>query len=407
VSGTGTELRDLLEAAVGEPPRHVDLAAVRHRVRRRRWTESGAVAMAIGLVGALGVIVFTHAPGTGSAGPTVLNPAHVHAGEPAHYVQQVSSMRGPMVMRVRATVSGKVTATVHCPWQGAAIAPGAIAPAGLGVFFVACERSNSVKGSQNPQVTQARLYRFRVTAAGRVTGFSLVKGGTLGQFSVGDVAVTPGGSEAAVALGPAQSDVGSTYGVVVINTKTGARAVWGADKSRPEMVLSDVGDLSLTSNGRELAFQADTKCEAGEPAGCPRTREVRAVSPASAGGELINSRLLFRSSDLHGQSTGYVNDAVLSPDGSTLNVAVVGSGRSGSLVSVLRVSATTGKQLRVLYRVDTGNGMSYQYFSQDPTGRYMMLDAGPSSQTHNGWIYHHRLVRMTPYKSDNVRLQAW
>ena len=110
---------------------------------------------------------------------------------------------------------------------------------------------------------------------------------------------------------------------------------------------------------------------------------------------------------MRGQSTGYVNDALVTPDGSAVSVAVIHSGARSTLVRVIQVSARTGKQLRVVYQVNTGNGMSYQYFSTDPTGRYMMLDAGPSSQSHNGWIYHRQLVALKPYDGGNVNWQTW
>jgi hypothetical protein len=57
-------------------------------------------------------------------------------------------------------------------------------------------------------------------------------------------------------------------------------------------------------------------------------------------------------------------------------------------VAVLQASAATGKKVRTLYRMPTGNGFLYRFFSADPAGRYLILDAGSSSASVNGWIDH-------------------
>jgi hypothetical protein len=177
--------------------------------------------------------------------------------------------------------------------------------------------------------------------------------------------------------------------------------------SASKMVLSGVGDLSLTSNGRELAFLASAKCPAGTSTGCTKGRQLRAVSPALAGGELASSRLVFRPAELRGLSSGYVNDVLLSPGGSALTVGVIHSGAQDTTVSVVQVSASTGRQLRVLYRVDTGTGMSYEFMSMDPAGRYVMINTGSSAEPHNGWIHRGRLVALSPYDGRNVYYQTW
>jgi hypothetical protein len=57
--------------------------------------------------------------------------------------------------------------------------------------------------------------------------------------------------------------------------------------------------------------------------------------------------------------------------------------------------------------VDTGHGFSYQFFSADPSGRYLLLDAGPASGTVNGWIEDGRLVQLTPADGTNVFYETW
>jgi hypothetical protein len=56
--------------------------------------------------------------------------------------------------------------------------------------------------------------------------------------------------------------------------------------------------------------------------------------------------------------------------------------------------------------VRTGNGFLYRFFSSDPSGRYLLLDTGPTSGSVNGWIDNGRLVRLRP-AGTNVAYEAW
>jgi len=82
-------------------------------------------------------------------------------------------------------------------------------------------------------------------------------------------------------------------------------------------------------------------------------------------------------------------------------------GSADNIMSVVQISAATGRQLSVRYQMDTGNGFSYRLFSSDPSGRYLLLDAGPSSGTVNGWIDNGRLVQLTPADGSNIFYEAW
>jgi hypothetical protein len=376
VSGTDTQLRDLLEVAVGEPPHRVDLAAVRRRVHRRRWAESGAVALVLALLVSLGALAVGVGAGVGTARPGQPDTLAASAGAPAYYVQQYMPQNPPGVTRVLATATGAVTASVRCPWRGAIIPPRAITPAANGTFFVVCEQGKYPRGSMFPNVTAARLYRFRVTATGRVTGFAMVVRGALGRFSASRLAATPNGAEVAVVLGSPSANSSASDGVLVIDTRTGFHGMW---TTRPGAT------------------------------GCVPGYEVRSVSPALATGQLTSSRLIFSGGELKGQSSGYVNDAFINSAGSAMTILVYHTPDrgNGSIESVVQVAPVTGSQARVPYRVNTQDGMSYQYFSLDPSGRYMMLDAGSSSQQLNGWIYHGRLIPMYPYNGNGVVYQAW
>jgi hypothetical protein len=75
VNGMDGRLRDLLEAAAGEPPRRVSVEAVRRRVIRRRVVEAAAVAVAVAAIAALipvGIGALGRAPGPRNPGPAAV-----------------------------------------------------------------------------------------------------------------------------------------------------------------------------------------------------------------------------------------------------------------------------------------------------------------------------------------------
>ena len=268
-----------------------------------------------------------------------------------------------------------------------------------------CQRSAG--GAAGAAVTGARVYRFRVTGAGRVSGYSLVPGGVLAGLQAGKLAVSADDSEIAIttATGAAR-----TTAIMVISTRTGARAVWHVPPAVPGKMTFSAADLSFTADGRELAFLAVPWCPHGPCRPTGNGEEVRAVSPAAQGGSLASSRLLLRQSSLTSPGTGYLDGAVISPDGSSVSVVVMDTPAGGppdNTLSVVQVSAATGRQTGVSYRTDTGNGFSYRLFGADPSGRYLLLDAGPTSGTVNGWIDRGRLIQLAPATGDAIFSEAW
>jgi hypothetical protein len=388
------QLRDLLEAAVGEPPHLVTLEAVHRRVARRRVIDFMAAATMALLLAGLGVVVATWVTGPGLA-----NSHGLRAGVPRYYVQQqhlIALYTLPPVTVVRATATGAVTATVHCPWPRAQVASG-IAAAGHQTFFIVCQRG--VWGMETV-VTGSRIYQFRITDSGRIGGYSLVRGGIFNGLDASHIAASSDGSEVAVVTTldtPANS---LAEGIMVINTRTGARAVWH-DSADVAGSFRPFGTLSLTGDGRELVFTATpcfSHCRFG-------VMELRAVSPAARGGRLDNSRVLLRLPSPH---RAYMTGAVISPDGATLTVVFVntpGPGPGRESVSVVQFS--TGRRIRVLYQAPTGNGIYYGFFSSDPSRRYLLLNVGPTIGPVNGWIDQGRLVRLTPANGTNVLYEAW
>ena len=81
MNGMDRQLRDLLEAAAGEPPHRVDVEAVRRRVIRRRVAEAVAVAVTVAVIAVIipvGIGALGRGPGrsTNVAAPQIFTSRH-------------------------------------------------------------------------------------------------------------------------------------------------------------------------------------------------------------------------------------------------------------------------------------------------------------------------------------------
>src|SRR6202044_3782665 len=153
-----------------------------------------------------------------------------------------------------------------------------------GVFFVAAAA---------PGTEGQRLYRFRVSSAGRVTGFAPVPGGAIGRHYWGAdaLAVSPDGSRVAVSLAYTWSGSSTTCGgagqqpcplttpqpdyIEVLNLNTGARSFWRGGNGAAYSVAS----LSWTTHGQLVYLGqtcADQKLSSETCTKYGRTAAVRA-----------------------------------------------------------------------------------------------------------------------------------
>ena len=405
---------DTLRSLVEPEPRR----GQRH-LRRPGWLGPAAaalgVALVIGLAGLAGRIIAGH------VGQTIAR----SAGMPRYYVEEGLGGGRPVI---RSTATGAVTGTVPVPAAGSAPGYAIISAADAnGTFFVA---------AYSPADRGERLYQFRLTRAGRVTGFSALPGGKLAdsQWAANTLAVSPDGSRIAVGMsftgpnGPCGSPSQracprprSDY-LMAISTSTGTKTVWRNEAGAPHPWFS-VDSLSWTSDDRELVVLGEWCPTAADSEGCgpSRVAEVRALDPASGGGPVYSGRLLLRQS----ARFPYPVQALISPDGATIT-AVVLRGRvvgntqiSGSVpqqLSVQRFSVVTGQPLTVLYRHRLGdtsevNGAPhFLALTQDALGQHLMLDiglcAGHCTDGVNGWIHDGRLVPLQPADGREAD-QAW
>jgi hypothetical protein len=386
------------------------LTAPERPPRRRRqpaWAVPVAAAAAMVLVIGLAVSVSHQLFGTRQSGGPVSLPA---APLPFYVTTDVAITK----VVVRSTATGKVVAVVPVTPvgnTGSLVAP-ALATGGNGTFYLAAfERG----------VREEQIYRFRLTAAGHVTGFARVPGGALRPGWAADaLAASANGSRIAVGAfyypshvnpGPEQSDQ-----VVVVSARTGAQHIWRGGSLAGGYNYFRIASLSWAGD-RKLAVLGEwCRVASTVPGGenCPRGQrraQLRAINPAGPGGSLLDGRLLLRQAP-----RTFLAQALVSPDGSVITAMVLRgkiignpqvSGGFPANLSVEQVSAATGRPLGVIYRRYLGDTSSESgpmndalTLIADATGSHLILNGGicnlHCSNEFNGWLDGGRLVPLRP-----------
>jgi hypothetical protein len=402
MSKTEERLTDALTAAARTIPEETlrPLLIPPHRHRRPAWLTPAAAILGIVLVVGLAFAAGARLTGSRPSG----GPAGSQAPLPRYYVAEGLQGGAPLV-RSRAT--GKITGIVPVPKSANAEVDDLVASTRSGTFFVVA----AAPGTQGQ-----RLYRFRLTSTGRVTGFAAVPGGVMANrdWTADAIAATPDGSRVAVSFafnwsaigctsrgGPCQPGMYPDY-IDIISVSSGARSVWRGGTDHAFSVAS----LSWTAHGGQLVYLGQTcrydelnseVCRRGG-----RTAEVRALNPARGGGRLDSGPVLLRQSARY----PYLAQAQISPDGATIT-AVVLTGRMSSTgkvfdlvppdLSVIQVSRSSGQTLRVLYQRHLGHtgdinrGPDFIQLSQDAAGQHWLLSSGLSCTgqcmgAFNGWL---------------------
>jgi hypothetical protein len=414
------QLRELLIAEAGDPPRRVTVEAVRRRAVRRWAVQAGAVGLAVVLAVGLGAAV---SAGVLRFGTPTVGSTGQHTGPPRYYIgQNYDSKTRNLVLSVRSRTSGRVTAVVRAPLAGENCGQGnvGVASADDQTFFMTCAITRWGPGKFGPRSkplsVRTYIYRFQVTSSGRITGYSLVRGGVLKGMFADNIAATPDGSELAVEV---TGIAGTLYtntlpgGILVINTRTGSTALWKAGPNVPgTLQYAGANDLSFTADGRDLVA-TEARCHRrGHRSYCNghADMQVRAYSPADRGGSLEGGRVLVQGASLKPRGA-HLSDAFITPDGSAVAAAVVDCPpHEPCTLTVARIPVGTGGGQRVLYQVQSGNrnaGIFFRFFSADPSRRYLILDAGTSNARVNGWIDHGKLVPLTPADGNAPTYEAW
>ena len=286
MSRTEDRLADALAAAARAVPEETlrPLTAAPVRSRRPSWLTPAAAALAIALVVSLAIAAGTLFTGSRPSGP----PAGGQQLVPRYYLVE-GLQGGPPV--VRATATGKITSTVPVPKSANLGLDDLVASGRGGQFFVVAAA---------PGIQGQRLYRFRLTSTGQVTGFAPLPGGTLGNrnWTADAIAASPDGSRVAVSLSWAGPVCGNGPGepacphfstrpsyIDIIETATGTRSVWRGGTSNAFTVAS----LSWTADGRQLVYLGQScahfqpNSEVARPASAPH-RSAHSTRPHGAAG---------------------------------------------------------------------------------------------------------------------------
>ncbi len=418
MNGMEGNLRDMFELAVGEPPRWVSLDSIRRRAVRRRVTQAGVAGLAVALAVGLGATLSAYAARGGSP---VTGGTKAPSGPPKYYVEQNYGKKpgSGFTVVVRARTTGKVTSVVRDPLPRFGCGED-LAAAGTHTFFMTCGIWRKKPGSNKSTIRETRIYRFEVNNSGRATTPTLLKGATLKGFFGEHLTASPDGSQIAILVFRPNPD-GNLYtnsvatGIFVINTKTGKKVIWRTGPYVPGKIgYTDASDISFTRNGSELVLLGSlchhsrylSNCEPSDP------REVRAFGPADRGGSLQGGQLLLRGSAFKKPRTS-ISDALITPDGTALTTVTTTCPRGNfCTMTVERIGLTTGKAPQVLYKVTDSaspNGPYLEYFSSDPTGRFLIIQANTATtkQPVNGWIDHGRLVLLTPANAFGAGQEVW
>jgi hypothetical protein len=298
-------------------------------------------------------------PGT-TAGPPVS--AYVGSGQiPAYYVaiDPPGAPTGlPADAEVRATVNGHTLATIKPSGAGRAIV--AVTAAADDRTFVLAEQAAT--GDEPGQAIT--FYLVRLSSAGQPgPATRLPESVPAGQLMTG-LALSPGGSELAVALQPVHvQDAAKTQEIEVFPLGGGPVRTWFGDGTigAPD----DTTSLSWADSERTLAFN----WQSGQ------VTSVRLLNPESSGGSLLaNSRPVMSLAPELTQPAGL---SIITPDGSAIVVAASPLARADSKVphaftesGFAEFSTATGHVTRIL-----GSWSGPEVFNvlwSDPNGRVLI-----------------------------------
>jgi hypothetical protein len=312
------------------------------------------------------------------------------AGPPRYYATLV----GRNIV-IRATATGAVTGRIPSVPRGQGgygRFPAAIAATGGGREFVA-----AFSGTLNSFQDRTWLYSFRLTAAGRVTGFAPIRGGVFaGLLAANGMAVSPDGSKVAVVLypplDPAKGTPPSEIGVVSL--KTGAQALWAGGMQRARFGFN-IANVSWMPDGRSLFFLAVwCRSEVSGSQLCTGRgydAQLRTLRLGPGGGRLTQGSVLLADSRRYPD----IVQALAGPSGTSIILVELTGPTVGRVnpeprdLRVVQIPLGRGRP-KLLYHAAV-DGHPQVFLGSDASGRYLLL-----AWTRNGWIDHGRLRSLPP-----------
>lgn len=380
------------------------------RRRRRRLMQLAPLAAGVAVLAVVGVLVGV-ARLNGSAPFPAFRDAATADSPPPFYVS-IEGDGNRLV--VRRTATGFRTDVVGAPrgWYatGKAAFYQGFEMSGLGV----ADDRLFVVSYTNPVLRRTALFRFGLTRSGKVTDFAQLPGGPLPGLVNPVVAVSPDGTQVAVAGTPPPRHLGDnpveSATVVVVNVLDGSRRTWQGGLNRPGQQFS-IPSLSWTADGRSLIYvaqwckpqleipdNATCQSEGSKPASGP-VAQVRRLAVTVGGGSLGSGNVLLQGS----ARPPKIMQALALPDG---DLAVVL--RAHTHVSVVEFAVPGGHRVRVLYN---GNylsgflvtlGLRSAELTADSSGRFLMLNTDMGVP--HGWIHQGRFHWLTQETAPSI---AW
>jgi len=398
MSRTEERLRDALHAKAGTvrddrlrplAGPHSGRGWERRGWERRGWLAPLAAAVAVTLVAVL-AIALTGSQGSGTSSGPVDPSRQVGAHEPPFFTEFDAGQ-----LQVRSTATGKLTG--YAPLSSALRKQQfwgiTAAPDGRTFYAV------WAPWQRTAALVRPSVYSFQVTASGMVTPLRLVaRGPASGASPAGalDMAVSPDGSELALAAHTTHAYWSDTDTIIVFDLRTGVYHLWDGGLRRWIGTEGlNIWDLSWSGPGM-LDF-VTSWCANYEWLYCGAgTAQVRTLDVGSGGGSLRASTVLV---DL-GRFPDMVG-AVADQQGHLAIMQATGKNSRGDmapLVTIDQVDAASGTVLRVLYQHKFPlNPNLFGPMLGDPSGQYLMIWAptGVSGWLRDGTL--HRLPANPPY----------
>lgn len=158
---------------------------------------------------------------------------------------------------------------------------------------------------------ETRLFRFRLTRDGHVTGLAPMRGGTTSALVAG-LAMNRRGDRLAYTTAPCAPHTPAAASppraaLTVLDTATGDRRGWSA--AGPSVI----GEIVWARDGRTLGYATGDVVPRPGADAAVRNVTVRATDTRDGGSGLREGRVLFRAPD----GAGAVSSATMSPDGRT------------------------------------------------------------------------------------------
>jgi hypothetical protein len=270
--------------------------------RVRRWAAPAALA----------VLVAAAIAGVGAAVGGEAPPGAGHFQYRTPRFMLAAGRQGPWLevrSMPRTAAPGQVVDAVRAPASAGAVQEILAGPDGR--FVVAASRSDPC---------ETRLFRFRLTRDGRVTGLAPMRGGTTPALVAG-LALTRRGDRLAYTTAPCAPTPPPTPHVpaalaaesppraalTVLDTATGNRRTWSAPGP------SVIGEIVWARDGRTLGYATADVVPKGALGAAVRNVTVRATDTRAAGSGLREGRVLFRAPG----GPGTVTSATMGPDGRT------------------------------------------------------------------------------------------